>query len=116
MNKYSVIDRRNQQRNVARSMVNSNLVLTQPRHGVLALPSTGNAGVINKQTKRHKDLCFWCDKKLVPGHRCSKKQLYSLTVESDGTEVVEEVEDWKIGKKIIMEEIETPQLSVHALT
>ena len=25
-----------------------------------------------------KGLCFWCDKKFVPGHHCKKKQLYVM--------------------------------------
>ncbi|KAG5584320.1 hypothetical protein H5410_044754 [Solanum commersonii] len=37
--------------------------------------------------KRQKGLCFFCDEKFVPGHRCSSnKQLYLLEVAEDGEE------------------------------
>ncbi|XP_070008752.1 uncharacterized protein [Nicotiana sylvestris] len=37
--------------------------------------------------KRQKGLCFFCDEKLFPGHKCSgSKQLYLLEVEEEGQE------------------------------
>jgi hypothetical protein len=35
--------------------------------------------------RRAKGLCFWCDEKFIPGHKCQNKKLYSLcVVEEDG--------------------------------
>ena len=30
--------------------------------------------------RRAKGLCFWCDEKFVPGHRCKNRKLYSLCI------------------------------------
>lgn len=44
--------------------------------------------------KRHKRLCFFCDEKFVPGHKCnSSKQLYLLEVQEKIEPVVEVVLD-----------------------
>ena len=48
------------------------------------------------QEKRAKNLCFYCDKKFVPGHKC-EGQLFSLIVLADNEELEEEFEDAKDG-------------------
>lgn len=85
------------------SDVNSNLVSIQPINNLLALPSSGNGERAAKPTKklsgremdkkRQKGLCFWCDDKFVPGYRCNKRQLYSLTVDSEDIEIKEEMDE-----------------------
>ena len=31
--------------------------------------------------KRSKGLCFWCDEKFFPGHKCQHKKLHMLTIQ-----------------------------------
>lgn len=39
------------------------------------------------QTRREQGLCFNCDEKFTPGHRCKSKQAYLIEpVESEGEE------------------------------
>ncbi|KAK8918580.1 hypothetical protein KSP39_PZI021790 [Platanthera zijinensis] len=77
--------------------------------------------------KRSKGLCFWCDSKFTPGHRCmDKQQSYTLELvpeEEDGEAGEEgEVEgDPEYGEELIMveegsSEGAVPQVSFHALT
>jgi len=33
--------------------------------------------------RRAKGLCFWCDEKLIPDHRCRNKRVYSLCILDD---------------------------------
>jgi len=42
------------------------------------------------EERRLKGLCFWCDDKFVPGHRCRNKRLYSLNVTEEEDEVITE--------------------------
>ena len=61
--------------------------------------------------RRAKGLCFWCDEKYVPGHKCKHKQLYLVEVRDvsdEEEEVCEEVEEAE-GEDI------TPHISVHAM-
>ena len=60
--------------------------------------------------RRAKGLCFWCDEKFVPGHRCHNKRLYSLCV-------VEEDGECSEGEGVIEVEQVThnPHLSLNAL-
>ena len=44
------------------------------------------------EEKRLKNLCFWCDEKFSPRHRCKNRQLYMLTVQDEGERLEEEVE------------------------
>jgi hypothetical protein len=39
------------------------------------------------EEKRLKGLCFWCDDKFIPGHRCRSKRLYSLSITEEEDEV-----------------------------
>ncbi|PKI43984.1 hypothetical protein CRG98_035660 [Punica granatum] len=58
--------------------------------------------------KRAKNLCFWCDERFVPGHKCSRRQAFLVEVEAveEGQEEVTKEE---------LEEIPSPQISLHAL-
>ena len=58
------------------------------------------------EERRLKGLCFWCDDKFVPGHRCKNKRLYSLSI-------LEEEEETN-GEEIQEEEI-IPHISLNAL-
>ena len=66
--------------------------------------------------KRANNLCFYCDEKYVPGHKCSG-QLYSLVVmpevDVDETECLDDDEQFE---DIGVEELQAPQISIHALT
>ncbi|OIT03250.1 hypothetical protein A4A49_52519 [Nicotiana attenuata] len=44
--------------------------------------------------KRAQGLCYWCDEKYVPGHKCKKnKQLFILEVDED-------MEEWKLEESL----------------
>ena len=58
------------------------------------------------EERRLKGLCFWCDDKFVPGHRCRNKRLYSLSVLDEEEENTEE--------EVQAEEI-MPHISLNAL-
>jgi len=89
-------------------------------NGLLRTPLPYNANPVNRTTRpirnkdlderRAKGLCFWCDEKFVPGHRCQNKRLYSLCV-------VEEDGECNDGGRVIEEEQVThnPHLSLNAL-
>jgi hypothetical protein len=61
--------------------------------------------------RRAKWLCFWCDEKFVPGHKCKNKKLYSLCIIKDDEENLEEEETIEPMNV----EVLTPHLSLHAL-
>jgi hypothetical protein len=63
------------------------------------------------EDRRLKGLCFWCDDKFVPGHRCKSKRVYSLSVleEEEGV-VEEEVTEDKVNEREL-----TPHISLDAL-
>jgi hypothetical protein len=61
--------------------------------------------------RRAKGLCFWCDEKFVPGHRCKNRKLYSLCIIEDEEENFEEEETIETMNV----EALTPHLSLHAL-
>ncbi|XP_019266920.1 PREDICTED: uncharacterized protein LOC109244312 [Nicotiana attenuata] len=73
--------------------------------------------------KRQKGLCFFCDEKFFPGHKCSSsKQLYLLEVEEEGQEEEESgdlvlVEEPAEVTEEAGEEVkgEVCEISVHAL-
>ncbi|PKI34771.1 hypothetical protein CRG98_044838, partial [Punica granatum] len=59
------------------------------------------------EEKRAKNLCFWCDEKFVPRHKCSRRQAFLIEVEAEEEEPKVEVEG---------EQEETcPLISLHAL-
>ncbi|OIT40314.1 putative mitochondrial protein [Nicotiana attenuata] len=73
------------------------------------------------QAKRAKGLCYFCDEKYTPGHKCNlPKQLYVMNMEVSDTEGVEEVSPTTEGNGSVEEwttmESETPMLSLCALS
>jgi hypothetical protein len=38
------------------------------------------------EERRAKGLCFWCDDKFTPGHKCRTKRLYSICLVGDEDE------------------------------
>ena len=58
------------------------------------------------EERRLKGLCFWCDDKFVPGHRCKNKRLYSLSILED--------EEETNGEEVQEEEV-IPHISLNAL-
>ena len=67
------------------------------------------------EEKRLKNLCFWCDEKFSPGHRCKNRQLYMLTVQDEGEGLEEEMEDEGLMEDSGQAIEDNPQLSLHAL-
>ena len=67
------------------------------------------------EEKRLKNLCFWCDERFTPGHRCKNKQLYMIIVHDDEEEgdSIHEDEGEKPETMAIFEG--NPQLSIHAM-
>ena len=67
--------------NLGLNKVNTNLVIAKKP---LNLTSK------QMEEKRLKNICFWCDEKFSPRHRCKNRQLYILTVQDE--------EEWKNEK------------------
>ncbi|GJU93992.1 retrotransposon-related protein [Tanacetum coccineum] len=65
------------------------------------------------EDKRVKNLCFYCDKKFVPGHKC-EGQLFSLVVLGENEEEEEFVDADDSLEEIGSEEVQ-PQISLNAL-
>lgn len=67
--------------------------------------------------RRAKGLCFWCEEKYTPRHRCKKKQLYRIELVEEGT--LEEVGGSDAAATVGEAEPEVsdtlPQISLHAL-
>jgi hypothetical protein len=55
---------------------------TNPTNSTYSTPSKPTKFIRNQEfeDRRLKGLCFWCDEKFVPGHRCRNKKVYSLSV------------------------------------
>ncbi|GKA14728.1 reverse transcriptase [Tanacetum coccineum] len=77
----------------------SNASGTTNKLALLPKPNTPTPRSVRKkltqkeyEEKRSKNLCFYCDQKYVPGHKCSG-QLYSLLVLADNDEEEEEFLD-----------------------
>jgi len=70
--------------------------------------------------RRAKGLCFWCDEKFTPGHKCSKR-LYNLEIQiedSSDSPFAEPVNlmDMDHLPEVELAEEEEPLISIHALT
>ncbi|KAK8919028.1 hypothetical protein KSP39_PZI021331 [Platanthera zijinensis] len=90
-------------------------------------PSGGPSGQGGKRLlstemdeRRSKGLCFWCDNKFTPEHRClERRQSYTLEFVSDGIEEDDmggdtpHIEDLTLTEE--QEEEATPHVSVHTL-
>jgi hypothetical protein len=61
--------------------------------------------------RRAKGLCFWCDEKFIPGHRCRNKKVYSLCILDDEDVAEKEIQE---GSEIDPDTF-TPQISINAL-
>ena len=61
--------------------------------------------------RRAKGLCFWCEEKYTPNHKCKKRQAFVMQL------IVEGIEDEEgVGKREIEEEVVTDvQLSLSAM-
>ncbi|GKB25466.1 reverse transcriptase [Tanacetum coccineum] len=66
------------------------------------------------EDKRAKNLCFYCDKKFVPGHKC-EGQLYSLVVLGENEEMEKEFVDAEDSLEGNGSEEVQPQISLNAL-
>ncbi|GJR63253.1 very-long-chain 3-oxoacyl-CoA reductase 1-like protein [Tanacetum coccineum] len=66
------------------------------------------------EDKRAKNLCFYCDKKFVPGHKCEGK-LFSLVVLGENEEIEEEFVDVDDSLEEIGNEEVQPHISLNAL-
>ncbi|GAV64975.1 hypothetical protein CFOL_v3_08490, partial [Cephalotus follicularis] len=62
--------------------------------------------------RRLKNLCFWCDEKFVPGHKCKNRQLYMMEIKGF---LEEEGNDGLAGCGN-EDTNQQPELSLHALT
>ncbi|KAJ7960249.1 Ty3/gypsy retrotransposon protein [Quillaja saponaria] len=80
---------------------------------------TKNMSQKEMEEKRLKGLCYWCEEKYVPGHKCRRSQLYQIVLEMEEEEVMEY--DTEVSNNISITEIceeeqqETPRISLHAL-
>ena len=61
--------------------------------------------------RRAKGLCFWCDEKFIPGHRCKNKRVYSLCIMEDEDNSEGEGQEGSEDDPNVF----TPQISINAL-
>ncbi|KAJ8751592.1 hypothetical protein K2173_016841 [Erythroxylum novogranatense] len=62
--------------------------------------------------RREKGLCFYCDEKFVPGHKCNNPQLFMI--EEDGSALYEEESEEPLQDECNLPDI--PEISFHAIT
>lgn len=89
--------------------------------GLLPLPSlpkptavsAKNSKITDKDMdeRRAKGLCFWCEEKYTPAHKCKKKQAYVMQLITEENEEDEENED----KRVEGEMASDMQLSLNAM-
>ncbi|GJR88840.1 putative nucleotidyltransferase, ribonuclease H [Tanacetum coccineum] len=96
-------------------------VVTMPVQTNTAMPNRPFRRLKNKiEEKRAKQLCFYCDQKYAPGHKCSG-QLFSLEVVGEGM-VMKEDDDLQLNKERVVSTyttsliVEPPLISLNALT
>lgn len=69
--------------------------------------------------RREKGLCYNCEEKFSPGHRCKTQKLYLLdgtqTEEEDGTEQEEAIEA-RQGEVSMSETVDFPEISLHVIS
>ena len=105
--------------------VNRPLALPAPTRAINGASSTVNNRPFKKLTqkeyeeKRAKNLCFYCDKKFVPGHKC-EGQLFSLVVSPMNDEEDDSVEEFVDAidelVEVSAEEELQPHISLNAFT
>ncbi|KAK8942858.1 hypothetical protein KSP39_PZI008722 [Platanthera zijinensis] len=69
--------------------------------------------------KRSQGLCFWCDRKFTPGHKCpNRRQSYAIEVVDDDDEggQTDGSAELDIPQEEVQDDQLLPHLSVHALT
>jgi len=59
--------------------------------------------------RREKGLCFYCDERYVPGHRCSRPQMFLMV------DVQQKEEGEDVDMEIVEPEEDIPEISFHAL-
>lgn len=66
------------------------------------------------QAHREKGLCYNCDKKFGPGHKCKTQQIFLLEADAEIDEIIDE----RTRENQVDEEDkdETPAVSIHALS
>ncbi|GJY66965.1 retrotransposon-related protein [Tanacetum coccineum] len=117
------------------TLLNDNKVASTPfmsksggyaaKSNTLALPAPPQSGVPNRPRKqltqqemakkRAKHLCFYCDQRYSPGHKCSG-QMYYLEVASCEEEIKdEEYVGSELDQVVVREEEVMPQVSLNAL-
>ncbi|GKB50488.1 reverse transcriptase [Tanacetum coccineum] len=97
-------------------------VVTMPVQTNTAMPNIPFKRLSKKEMeeKRARQLCFYCDQKYAPGHKCSG-QLFSLEVVGEGM-VMEEDDDLQLNEEGVMSTYTTslidepPLISLNALT
>ncbi|OIT01987.1 hypothetical protein A4A49_56716, partial [Nicotiana attenuata] len=70
------------------------------------------------EEKRAQELCFFCDEKFVPGHKCqAKRQLFSLELEAGEVPIEDEEKEQmeEEGEEITIELPENCAISLQAL-
>ena len=63
------------------------------------------------EERRAKRLCFWCDERFTPGHRCKNKRLYSLCIVEDDEDNLDREEEINV----VEQESLIPHISLNAL-
>ncbi|GKV33977.1 hypothetical protein SLEP1_g42408 [Rubroshorea leprosula] len=71
---------------------------------------------VEMEDKKRKGLCFLCDEKYTPGHRCAKKGLYNLEIQATDEEI--DVENDEMEETQSLNQLSTiePRISIHPLT
>lgn len=90
-------------------------MITPKAEAIAARPSPPTAMKLltyeEMRARREKNLCFNCDEKFTPGHRCKLAQAFMVVVDDDHTN--EEVDEG--GQCDIGVDSSDPQISLHAL-
>ncbi|KAL5822982.1 hypothetical protein ACOSQ4_020882 [Xanthoceras sorbifolium] len=95
--------------------------LTSPTTGLLGPDPTQKTGQITAapfrrifchevRERRERGLCFYCDEKFVPGHRCQRPQLFMIEDSSPNSEPIQTLVD---EETILTDPL--PKISFHAM-
>ncbi|KAL4347798.1 hypothetical protein GQ457_17G006860 [Hibiscus cannabinus] len=99
-----------------RSSIPNSTMVSVPKKGVPATSNgPGKLSSTEMDERRRKGLCFWCPAKFVPGHKCTRSQLYQLLMENiEGDGDHEEFVDCE--EKLDPELPEAVQSNIHVLS
>ncbi|KAJ7960281.1 Ty3/gypsy retrotransposon protein [Quillaja saponaria] len=71
--------------------------------------------------RRMKGMCYWCEEKYVPGHKCKRPQLYKIILEAKeeldigyDDNVISTINIEEITEDVVPKADETPVISLHA--